>query len=911
MSSLQKSPDVFGLRCEHVADPLGVEKFTPLLSWELRSRRRGAQQRAVRILASSTLARLLADDGDVWDSGKSRSAHNQAPAEITGPVSGQRVHWKVMVWDENDEPSSWSQPAVFEFGILRPEDWAGEWIGAGDTEAAPYLRREFHVAEGLVKARVYFSGLGYGELYVNGSLAREAKLTPGWTDYDAREYRGLFYPYEDNARKRVLYSVLDVTALIGAGTNAVGCILGNGMHNQRTRINEGRMWYGPPRMLLNLVLEYGDGRREIVCSDRAWKWNEGPIRFNQLFCGERYDARRELPDFWAMPGFDEALWKPVVPAPRPAGELHAQIYPADRVIASLPPVSRSEPVPGASVFDFGRVISGWVKVRVRGNTGQLVRLRFAEEISPDGMLDFRSAGSSSTSATGEPQIQTDEYILSGCGEETYEPRFVWHAFRYAEISGWPGGVPEPGAVVARVVHMDIAVTGEFESSNPLFAQINEAFRATQLANWHSGVPGDCPHRERLGYTGDGQVACEAAMWNFQAASAYAKWIDDIFDAQNQESGFIPHTAPFYGGGGGYGWGAAGIILPWMFAKFYGDLRVLGDNYGKMMRWMDYIVRHCDGHGVVTCEEPESWCLGDWSFPEAPSDHTRAPVPRELVNTFYFGHCARLMGKIAGLLGKRADAQAFAAMLEKIRRDFHRAFFDAARGRYADGRGGANAFALALGAVPEQEEARVVASMLDHSQTFDTGIFGTPILLDALMDHGAAASACALMAGRTFPSLGYMLASGATTLWESWSKEQGSHCHPMFGSVCAWFYRRVVGVDQAPGSLGFKELIWRPWPTDDVSSARMTFHSIRGQIALRWQKDAWEFTAWAAIPPGTTMRILFPPSCQSAGAKLLLDGKEVREGQLPAGILRLANRSGPVEVDVASGEYEFQCIGPGR
>ena len=906
MTHSQISLTIAGLRCEHVVDPLGVQRAEPLLAWELRSRQRGARPLAFRILAASSLKDLNADHGDLWDSGKVLCAQQQALAEIRKPVSRQRVHWKAMAWDENDRPSAWSKPAYFEYGILHAAEWAGEWIGAGETEAAPCLRREFNVGAGLTKARAYFSGLGYGELYLNGSRVGDAKLSPGWTDYDAREYRDLYYPYQDKARKRVLYLAWDVTALVAPGRNAVGCILGNGMHNQRTRINEGRMAYGPPRMLLNLVLEYADGRREVVCSDPTWKWAKGPIRLNQMFLGERYDARLELPEAWTRRDFDDAPWQTVIPAPRPAGELHAQLYPPDRVIASLPPVAQNEPGAGIFVLDFGRVISGWLKIRVCGRAGQKVMLRFSEELNVDGTLDFRSAGATSRTVTGEPQIQTDEYILSGCGVETYEPRFVWHAFRYAEISGWPDGAPENGAIIAQIVHMDVPPTGEFASSNPLFAQINEAFRATQLANWHSGVISDCPHRERLGYTGDGQIACEAALWNFQAASAYAKWIDDLFDAQNQESGFVPHTAPFYGGGGGYGWGAACIIMPWMFAKFYGDPRVLSDHFQRMTLWMDYIERHCDERGIVTSEEPESWCLGDWSFPIAPSDHTGGPVPRELVNTFYFGHCARLMAEIAGLLGRTEEARAYGAKLEKIRTDFHRAFYDVERGCYAEGRGGANAFALALGAVPAQEAARVQASLLEHSKAFDTGIFGTPILLDALMEHGGAAQAYALMAGREFPSLGYMLASGATTLWESWSKEVGSHCHPMFGSVCAWFYRRVVGLEQAANSFGFEELLWRPWATDEITSARMTFHSPKGMIALDWQRDAQGLTARAELPPGTKMKIEFPHSLQPGYEKLLLDGAEVNSARLPTGILRFQSEKG-IEVEIGSGTYEFRCV----
>lgn len=888
------------LKCEHVASPLGVQTVAPLLSWELTSVSRGARQTAWAILVSSSREDLLNDAGDLWDNGRVSSVHGHALYAGRAPTSGERVHWKIRVWDEEGRISDWSAPAVFEFGILSRDDWRGEWIGAGDIENAPFLRHEFKVPRPLRRARAYFSGLGYGELYVNGFQVGDGKLIPGWTNYDRREFRDMLYPHEDHSRKQVLYVVFDVTSLIRAGQNAVGCVLGNGMHNQRVRTIEGKMWYGPPRLLLNVVLEYEDGAIERICSGETWKWTEGPLLFNNVFTGEIYDARRELPDAWAMPGFDDSKWNPVLLAPRPVGELHSQIFPPDTVVDSLPAVATTEPQPGLFILDFGRIVSGWLKVAVSGPAGTRVVMRFSENIKDDGTLDTMSAGSD--------HIQQDEFVLAGKGIETYEPRFVWHCFRYAEISGWPEGAPSVGEIEAKVVHMDTPVTGDFSCSHPLFGKIVDLFRATQLANQHGGVPSDCPHRERLGYTGDGQITAEAVMWNFQVASFYTKWIDDIFDAQNEATGFIPHTVPFYGGGGGPGWGSAGIIVPWNFYRFYGDAHVLENNYRGMVKWIEYLERHTDKRGVVTSEEPGGWCLGDWSFPKSWAGEPSSPViPEEFVNTYFFGICMKLMEQIASMLGKTDDAANFGAKLLKIRCDFHREFFDTASGSYAGGMGGANAFALLLGAVPDHEKERVAQSLLRDSERRDTGIFGTPAVIQALMENNGAARACEMMAATSYPSIGYMLASGATTLWEAWSGQFGSHCHPMFGGVTAWMYRWVVGLDQAEDSFGFDRLIWKPWRGPELNEARLSFRSRKGPIDLEWRRNEHTFLARISIPPGTSAKLILPLPSPEQEAALYLDGTELAlasKASPTRGVVRAWKAKEEIGIEILSGKYEF-------
>lgn len=845
---------VHNLRCEHACNPLGIQEARPLLQWSLQISESSKGQSAYRVVIATSSEVLDAEaanlwgSGKLWDSGKISDSVTQFLVSNVTPVSGQRMFWKVMVWDENGHPSDWSTHAWFEFGLLKQADWQGEWIGAGSGEVAPILRREFDSHGDVIQARCYFSGLGYGECYLNDSRLGQDQLSPGWTDYDKREYSGLLYPYDDKGKKRVLYVVYDVTHQILDGKNAVSCLLGNGMHSQTVRTVEGVMNYGKPRMLFNLVIKYRDGREVIVVSSPDWRWSESSIRSNQLFTGEVHDARHNPGLGWARPRFDDSSWQRCHSADRPTGELVSQIYPADRIVNTIEPIGVSDLGDGSRIFDFGQVISGWVEIRVQGEVGGCVVMRFSEELNSHGDLDYFSAG-------GVDQVQRDEYYLAGNGTETFAPRFVWHTFRYVKIDSPPGIEFLGQGVVAKVVHMDLDVCGEFSCSEKIFERINDTFKATQLANMHGGIVSDCPHRERLGYTGDGQVTCEATMWNFESASFYSKWMKDIFDAQNQDTGFVPHTVPFYGGGGGYAWGSACTIIPWTFAKFYGDLRPLRENYEGMKLWLKYIEAHTDELGVVFGEEPGSWCLGDWSFPLAGD----VPIAAELVNTYFLIRNLELLRDIASILERASDRIGFSERLGKARSDFHRAFYDKARGCYGNGRGGADAFALAAKAVPESEMSRVLQSLKENSTQFDTGIFGTPLLLDVLSDNGFGELAYDLMASDGFPSVGFMLRSGATTLWESWRKEEGSHCHPMFGSVCAWFFRHVVGLSQTHSSFGFRDLVWRPSELSRPSSAGLKFNAPSGEISLSWEKNADGISATAVLPPGTMMRIVCPRS----------------------------------------------------
>ena len=567
--------ELYDLRVEYTKDPVGIDTPKPRFFWKIKSSLHDVYQYAYQIIVSSSTGKLEADDGDIWDSGKIVSGetihinYNGAPLK-----SAQEYHWKIRTWISYSSEFYESEPASFVTGLFASSDWHGSWIGAKNDIGSILLRKKFVLNREIKKAMLYICGLGFFEAYINGKKVGNHVLDPNWTDFDKRNMEKLLYPYDDNSSKRVLYLSYEVGQYLSKDENVIGVILGNGWYNQRERTVEGRLWYNTPRMLCQLNVEYTDGSSEFFPSDLSWKTAQSPIVSNNIFYGEEYDARLEL-DGWCDADFEDSLWNEAIIKEKPSGKLVSQISTHDTIECIIRPESLSEPSCGIYIFDIGRNISGWARIKVKGPEGTKIVMRFSEELAPDGKLDFLSTTGNASSG----QIQKDEYILKESDDiQVYEPRFTWHGFRYVEITGWPGK-PRIDDIEAVSVHTDVEIAGEFSCSDSLINGICEAFKNSQLSNMHCGVPSDCPHIERLGYTGDGHVSAQAAICSFGMAKFYTKWINDISDSQNNRTGFVPHTVPFGGGGGGPGWGCAYIFMPWYMYLYYGDKRYLN----KIMR----------------------------------------------------------------------------------------------------------------------------------------------------------------------------------------------------------------------------------------------------------------------------------------------------------------------------------------
>lgn len=468
------------LRSDYKVNPIGIHNVAPRLSWRMTAYGKNRKQSAYQIQVfkkESDIKEVL-----VWDSEKVYSGESvNIPYKGKQLASRERVYWKVRIWDEKENVSEWSEEAFFEAGLLNKTDWEAEWICAPEKAAAVYFRKVCNIEKQPKSGRLYISGLGYYEAYLNGKKCGEDVLTPNRTHYT----------------ERVFYHTYDITTAVVHGENVFGVELGNGWYNQKDKINEKKLWYGYPKLLFQIEIEYADGDKDVFISDENTKWHESPRIYNNIYFGEIYDARKESIG-WREKDFEDLDWKFAGKAEKPGGELTKQKAPSDQKICELFPKKISEVTPGMYVIDFGQNMTGWVKMRVSGKEGDKVQLRFGEELWPDGKINYYSTGS------GWKQ-QKDIYILSGKKEEYYEPAFTWHGFRYVEVQGYPG-IPKREDFVAVHIRAGVERSGKFICSNALINQIQKASLWSMESGLHGGIPLDSPHRERQGY-----VMCEKPM----------------------------------------------------------------------------------------------------------------------------------------------------------------------------------------------------------------------------------------------------------------------------------------------------------------------------------------------------------------------------------------------------------------
>ncbi len=890
------------LRCEYRRDPLGVDETQPRLSWALESAGREQRQSSYRVIVASSRELLDGDRGDLWDTGRIDSDQSVNLEYAGRPLtSGERCVWKVMVWDRTGEPSAWSDPAWWETAILEAGEWTGDWIGDGRSDPerdedfyredpAPLFRKSFRVERPVRSARLYISGLGYYEAYLNGERVGDQVLDPGWTDY----------------RDRIFYSTYDVTPLLTRGENALGAMLGNGWYNPLPLL----MWggrnirealpTGRPRFIARLDIRFEDGSSLDVVTDGSWRTRPGPILKNNIYLGEVYDARRET-DGWCEPDFDDSGWARAAVMPEPGGRLTAQPQPPIRITEELAPVAITEPEPGVWIFDFGRNFAGWVRLRLRAEAGTAVKLRFAELLNPDGTLNPMTSvcgqikgqrrDGTNIGGPGSPEIawQEDTYIARGGGVETYTPRFTFHAFRYVEVTGYPG---EPGLsdLTGLRLNTEVGEAGSFTCSNDLLNRIQEMVRWTFLSNLFS-VQSDCPHRERFGYGGDLVVTSDAFMLNFDLATFYAKSVRDWHDAALPD-GMLTDTAPFVGiQYCGVGWAMAHPHLLDQLYRYYGDRRLLQEQYPTAGRWLDLVTAQSDGPIMR----------------EGLSDHEGLePAPSPAMVTPLYYESARLLSRLASVLGRTDDTERYAELAGSIREAYLAAFLEPGTGRFSPATQASQAFALALGLAPPEEREPAVRYLVEkirneHEGHLATGIFGTRYLLEVLSETGHADLAYEIATQDSFPGWGYMLASGATTLWEHWAESDNtySHNHPMFGSVSAWFFRWLAGIQPAPEAEAFDRILLRPQPAGDLAWVTARVNTIRGRIESRWRRRGDRFTLHLTVPPNTEA-VLHLPAREPDGVRE--SGRPVRSSP---GVTLLGFADGVATYRLGSGRFSFR------
>ena len=655
------------------------------------------------------------------------------------------------------------------------------WICGGAGCEAPLFRRSFWLdrTERFQSARLEICGLGYFLFYINGKRISDQELMPAMTDYASVLGCETTYPvWEERSAHRCRYLSFDLLPYLKAGKNVLAVRLGNGWYHQTERIAEGKFVFGLPKLWFELTLTDADGRQEWIESDRQTLWHPGGLLKNNLFLGEVRDLRKE-PEGWQDPDADLSGWKPAQPVHAPETLLEEQTCPPDRVIRKLYPILIGE-YDGRKIYDCRENIAGRVVLSCLGKKGECITVRHAEELAADGTLDFESAG-------GSDQLQQDHYICDG-RIQTLHPLFCWHGFRYFETEG------SCEVLYAEVIHTDVAVTSSFSCSDPVLNWLYEAYIRTQLDNYHGCIPSDCPHRERLGYTGDGQLTAETAMLLLDAKELYRKWYQDILDSQGAETGHIPHTAPFLGGGGGPGgWGCAVYQVPLAWAKIYGDDSLLVQGYDAILRWFDYMDAHSE-KGLVVREEAGGWCLGDWCFP---ASEEKEQLPEAFINTFYYLHGLQEMMQISEKMNNKLLIR-FAEREKNVKNAFLDAYFDPETGDFCEGRAAGNAYGLALGLGDERTKKHLVEKY-EVLGRFDTGIFGTSMLLEQLFSIGAGDLAVRLLTNDSeAASFAYMKRNGATTLWERWDGRE-SHNHPMFGACVRLLFTQILGIRMTPSA----------------------------------------------------------------------------------------------------------------
>ena len=890
---------------EYTTDPIGIDVARPRLSWKITADERGWVQSAYRLQVAASAADLAAAREPVWDSGKVASSES-VHREYAGPPlrSSGRYHWRVRVWDGADRASAWSDAAFWEMGLLDAADWQVDWItpawedDLSISPPAPMLRGTFEAARAIRSARAYVTSLGLYEMAVNGRRVGDALFTPGWTAY----------------RHRIQYQTYDVTEHLRQGVNAVGVTLGDGWYRGVIGFAQQRGFYGDRLGLLAQIrIEYDDGTVEIVGSSGDWRaTDEGPVRMSDIYMGEVYDARREQPD-WTEPGYDDSAWQPVALLDPPGIDVIAPAGPPVRRIDEILPVEILRTPNGDTVVDLGQNMVGWVKLTVDAATGGVdagrrIVLRHAEVLDAEGNFyteNLRAA------------TQRVEYVLTGEEARTeFEPHFTFQGFRYVAIEGYPGELTLDD-LRGVVIHSDMAVTGEFEVSDPRLNQLQHNILWGQKGNFLD-VPTDCPQRdERMGWTGDAQAFCRTATFNMEVAPFFTKWLGDLA-ADQYANGSIPFVVPDVltngdSGAGATGWADAGVIVPWTIYLAYGDVRILEAQYDSMRAWVAFM-RERAGDDLVWTGD---FHFGDWlAYATTDPGYPGATTGTDGIATAFFAHSTGLLARIAGILGREDAAREYADLRERVAAAYRREFVTST-GRVAENTQTAYVLALHFDLLPETQRAgaarRLVENIRTHDTHLTTGFLGTPYLTHVLTRFGYLDVAYDLLLQDSYPSWLYPVTQGATTIWERWDGQRpdgsfqspgmNSFNHYAYGAVGDWMYQTVAGLDADPDRPGYKHVRIQPQPGGGLTSARAALETMYGRAESRWELADGQFTLHVGIPPNATATVLIPGAAQGGVTE---SGVPVGEAD---GVTAVSTDGNDVVVEIGSGTYTFVANRP--
>jgi alpha-L-rhamnosidase len=882
--SASSQVSVSHLLTENRVDPIGIDSKSPRFSWQLSSNDREVMQTAYEIEVGDK-----PNGGSVWKSGKV-SSDQSLFVLFGGPAvkAGEKYFWRVRVWDNKGRGSEWSKPASWQMGLLSPGDWKAQWIRVAKedpSQPSPMFRKTFTAQGGIVSATAYITAHGLYEAQLNGHRVGDAVLTPGWTAYN----------------KRLQYQAYDVTSLIHPGKNAAGAMLGSGWYRGYVGFEGQHNVYGTELSLLfQLVIRYKSGRVDIVNSDGSWKTATGEVRHSEIYNGETVDHRKEIKG-WALADFDDAGWE----------NAQTTDITKDNLIATVnEPVTKHEifhaakgltTPKGEKVIDFGQNLTGWLQLKVKGRAGDSIRVSHAEVLDKEG--NFYTENLRSAKAQ-------DIFILKGDGEESFEPRFTFHGFRYIRVEGI-GGPVNPDDFTAVVLYSDMPKTGEFTCSNVLIDQLQHNIQWGQQGNFLD-VPTDCPQRdERLGWTGDAQVFSRTAAFNRGVDNFFAKWLKDLA-ADQRPDGAVPFVIPNVLGNGSVasaGWADVATIIPWNMYLAYGDKGILEAQYPSMKAWVDYMKGQAKNDLWNT-----GFHFGDWLFyrPFDDNDGRSAVTDKYLIAQCFYAHSTQLLINAATVLGKKEEADSYSALLQRIKNAFVREYMTP-EGRLVSGTQTAYVLALQFDMLPEalrkQAAERLVKNIQDYNYHLTTGFLGTPYLCHVLSRYNQTDVAYRLLLQDSYPSWLYPVKMGATTIWERWdgikpdstfqTPGMNSFNHYAYGAIGDWMYRVVAGIDTYEDGAGYHHSRIAPHPGGRLRSAAADLVTGYGKLSSHWEFEDDSFRLEIAVPANTTSTVYLPVmdnGLVTEGGHNLSTVKEIHIEGIEKGYMRLR---------VGSGNYHFQ------
>ncbi len=867
------------LRCEYLISPLGIDNPKPRLNWTVVDDRSGASQSAYQVIVGTDSLEVSKGLGKQWDSGKIDSGNIGCEYDGSTLEPFTRYFWSVKVWDTNGIGATNQIVASFETGMIRMENWKGTWISDSrdiQLKAAPIFRKEFSPAKQIKSARAYVAAGGLYEIYLNGAKVGDHRLDPMYTRFD----------------RRTLYVGYDITKYLREGKNAVGVLLGNGWYNHQSTAVwyfDQAPWRARPGFCLDIRLTYTDGSQEVISSDTDWKTALSPVIFNSIYTGEHIDARLDQPG-WNMPGFNESKWKNAIPISSPSNNIVSQVLHPIRDVETVNTKKMTKFDEKHYVFDLGRNIAGVSQLKVKGQAGTVIRLKHGERLYNSGLVDMSNIDVHYRPTDQLDPFQTDIYILQGGGEETFKPKFNYKGFQYVEVTSDQPVDLKKEDLVGFFMHSDVPPIGTIHSSDSIINKIWWATNNSYLSNLF-GYPTDCPQREKNGWTGDAHTAIETALYNFDGITVYEKWLADHRDEQ-QPNGVLPAIIPTSGWGytwaNGPDWTSTIAVIPWNIYLFYGDSKLLSDCYENIRRYVNHIAE-------ISPSGLTNWGLGDWV-------PVKSVASKEMMSSLYYYTDVSILMKAAQILGKKPDFVKYKILAQKIKDAINAKYLNKETGIYASGFQTELSAPLHWGIVPEELKAKVALNLANRviadKKHLDVGLLGTKTILNALSANGYADLAFEVASQRTFPSWGWWMVNGATTLYENWpidSKSDISLNHIMFGEIGAWLYKSPGGIYPDEQQPGFKNVILRPDFVKGLDSFEATHVGPYGKIVSSWKRLGSKIAYMVTIPANSTA------SLSLLADQLLENGKPFTQNNA-INLIKSDNKT--LVLNLKSGSYSF-------